>query len=253
MPGWDRRISSRRSHPLVLVVGRHPHVDDGQIGLVLGDDGEQRLRIPHPREHLVPGVLEQTREALAEENGVLGDHDPHGSSASIRVPAPRGLWMRSVPPWASTRPVRPLSPVPSATVAPPLPSSATTSLSSPLATTASTWTCDGDRVLDGVRDRFADDEVGRRLDLRRKPLVGRFHVHRYGCRAGEIGQRRRKPLVQRGGRTPAAIVRRSSIASPISSTAESSAGPRIRASRGSDRCSRRRTIPSVTSRCWAPS
>ena len=103
---------SRGAHALVFVVGRHAHVDDGEIRLVLGDDGQQRLGVAHPRDDLVPGILEQSREPLAQQDGVLRDHDPHGISASIRVPAPGGLWMSSVPPWASTRSVRPMSPVP---------------------------------------------------------------------------------------------------------------------------------------------
>ena len=136
------------AHALVVVVGRHAHVDDGEIRLVLGDDGEQRFGVAHPRDDLVPGVLEQPREPFAQEDGVLGDHDPHGISASIRVPAPGGLWMSSVPPWASTRSVRPIEPGAAAPrVAPPMPSSTTTSLSAPSTTVASTRTCDGDACL----------------------------------------------------------------------------------------------------------
>ena len=136
-----------RAHTLVLIVGRHPHIDDRKIRLVLGDDGQQGLGIADPRDDLVPGILEQSREPLPEQDGVFGDHDSHGISASIRVPTPGGLWMRSVPPWAWTRSARPRRPVPFATVAPPLPSSATTSLSSPCATDASTRTRDGAACL----------------------------------------------------------------------------------------------------------
>ena len=77
------------AHSFVVVVGRHAHVDDGEIGLVLGDDDEQRVGVADPRNDLVAGVLEQAREPLAQEDSVLGDHDPHGISASSRVPAPR--------------------------------------------------------------------------------------------------------------------------------------------------------------------
>ena len=100
------------AHPFVVVVGRHAHVDDGEVGLVLGDDDEERVGVADPRDDLVAGVLEQAREALAQEDRVLGDHDPHGISASSRVPAPGGLSIRSVPPWASTRSARPVNPVP---------------------------------------------------------------------------------------------------------------------------------------------
>src|SRR5438094_6958833 len=114
------------AHALVLVVRRQADIDDGEMRLVFGDDGEQRLGVAHPCNDLVPGILEQSREPLAQQDRVLGDHDPHGISASSRVPAPVGLWISSVPPWASTLSVRPVSPVPPASVAPPMPSSATT-------------------------------------------------------------------------------------------------------------------------------
>jgi hypothetical protein len=81
----------RRAHALVLVVRRHAHVNDGEIRLVLGDDRHQGFGVAHPGEDHVPGILEQSCEPLAKQDGVLRDHDPHGISASIRVPAPRGL------------------------------------------------------------------------------------------------------------------------------------------------------------------
>ena len=89
-----------------------------------------------------------------------------------------------------------MSPVPLATVAPPTPSSTTTNLSSPLHDRGFHADVRRGCVLDGVRDRFADDEVGGRLDLGGKPLVGRFQVDRDGCGAGEVGEGRGQPLVQ---------------------------------------------------------
>ena len=62
---------------------------------MLGDEREQRSASPTRADHLVAGVLEQAGEALAQQYRVLGDHDPHGSTASIRVPAPPAS-MRSV-------------------------------------------------------------------------------------------------------------------------------------------------------------
>ena len=53
------------AHALVLVVGRHAYVDDGEIRLVLGDDGEQRLGVADPCDDLVPGILEESCEPLA--------------------------------------------------------------------------------------------------------------------------------------------------------------------------------------------
>ena len=69
-----------------------------EVGRVLADEREQHLGVAGAPDHLVAGVLEQAREALAQQHRVLGDHDPHGSSTAIRVPAPGGLSSASVPP-----------------------------------------------------------------------------------------------------------------------------------------------------------
>ena len=107
-----RRISRGRARALVVVVGRHAHVDDREVGLVLADQREQRVGVAGAPDDLVAGVLEQAGEALAQEDGVLGDHDAHGSSTAIRVPAPGGLSMASVPPCAATRSSIPAGPCP---------------------------------------------------------------------------------------------------------------------------------------------
>ena len=57
----------RGQQALVLVARRHAHVDDREVGLMLGDDGEQCRGIADPREHRVAGVLQQPREAFAEQ------------------------------------------------------------------------------------------------------------------------------------------------------------------------------------------
>ena len=108
--GCERRIFGRRARALVVVVGRHPHVDDREVRLVLADQREQRVGVARAADDLVAGVLEQPGEALAQEHGVLGDHDAHGSCTAIRVPAPGGLSMASVPPWAATRSACPAGP-----------------------------------------------------------------------------------------------------------------------------------------------
>ena len=48
-----------------------------------------------PSAHLESLVLEQARQPVADECGVVGDHDAHGISATIRVPPPGGLSMVS--------------------------------------------------------------------------------------------------------------------------------------------------------------
>ena len=93
---------------------------------MLADQREQRLGVAGAADDLVAGVLEQPGEPLAQQHGVLGDHDAHGSSTATRVPAPGGLSIASVPPWAATRSRIPASPRPPPRAAPPTPSSATT-------------------------------------------------------------------------------------------------------------------------------
>src|SRR6478735_1304101 len=110
---------------------------------VPGYERQQRVGVPRAADDLVPGVLEQAGEALAQQHGVLGDHDAHGSSTAIRVPAPAGLSSASDPPWAATRSAIPASPEPAPGDAPPTPSSLTTSRSTPLARAACTDTRDG--------------------------------------------------------------------------------------------------------------
>ena len=52
---------------------------------------------------LVALFRQQPRESLPHQQLVLADHDPHGSSAHNRVPAPGVLSSSSLPPTAATR------------------------------------------------------------------------------------------------------------------------------------------------------
>ena len=166
---------------------------------------------------VVPGVLEQAGEPLAEEHRVLGDHDSHGIATSTRVPLPRGLTISKVPPCAATRSRSPARPDPRRTTAPPTPSSATVTWSVPLSRDRANRHLRRRAVLDGVRERLAGDEVRRRLDARRRALAARLDVD--GDRRGsrEVAQSAAaSPSSSRAGRTPAAIWRRSAIAAPTS-------------------------------------
>src|SRR3954454_11194653 len=111
----------RGTDALVLERGRHPHVHHCEIGDVLGD------RRPEPI-----AVLEQPPQALSQQDLVLCDHDPQGSSASTRVPDLGGLSIRRLPPSAATRSAMPISPEPPAARAPPTPSSRTVTTRLPL-------------------------------------------------------------------------------------------------------------------------
>jgi len=76
---------------LVGMRGRHPHVDDGHVGLVLVDGGQERGRAVGGRHHVERLGPQQQRQALAQQRVVLGDHDPHGSSTRRVVGPPAGL------------------------------------------------------------------------------------------------------------------------------------------------------------------
>src|SRR4029453_11329426 len=130
---------------LVGVGRRHPDVDHGDVGAVGGHDPEQRFGVAHGGDDLAAAVVEQLGQPGLEQHGVLGDHDPHGSSTVIAVGPPGGLSTVRVPSTPAARWVSPRSrvPAPSAAapppsrVAPPRPSSLTTMRSrSPTRTTA---------------------------------------------------------------------------------------------------------------------
>jgi hypothetical protein len=73
-------------------VGRgHADVHHHRVGRVGAHPAEQLLGIPDPGGDPDADGLQYPSEALAEQHRVVGDHDPHGSSAVTQVPAPAGL------------------------------------------------------------------------------------------------------------------------------------------------------------------
>jgi hypothetical protein len=67
------------ARPLVEVTGRHPHIGDHDVRLVLGHQAQQGLGVARASHHVVTGVREQPGEAFTQEHGVLREHDPHVS------------------------------------------------------------------------------------------------------------------------------------------------------------------------------
>jgi hypothetical protein len=83
------------AHALVGLGGWEPHVDDGELGVVLVDGGDERLAVADRGDHLVAFVGEQGADALAQQHEVLADHDLHGDSESIiGTAAPPESWFR---------------------------------------------------------------------------------------------------------------------------------------------------------------
>src|SRR5262249_4603887 len=99
-------------------------------GLLAEDGVGERVGVVHLRDDLEVVVPQQPGQAVSQEREVLGDHDPHGSSARIVVGPPSGLSTVSFPSSASTRRRRPARPLPFAS-APPWPSSVIATASVP--------------------------------------------------------------------------------------------------------------------------
>ena len=114
---------------------------------MLADGRAEAIRVVDGGDHVVPGVLEEPAEALAEQDLVFGDHHPHGSSAVTTVPRPGGLSTVSVPPSAATRSLMPASPEPSDGRAPPTPSSRTRRMRLPFDLAALTTTSEAPACL----------------------------------------------------------------------------------------------------------
>lgn len=78
-----RAQQDRRPQPLVLEGGRHADVGHDDVGRVVGDRLQQPRRVAHRRHDLVPEAGEQRRQALAQQDPVLGEDY---AQASLTVP-----------------------------------------------------------------------------------------------------------------------------------------------------------------------
>ena len=99
----------RGAQALVGVRGRHAHVHDRDVGLVRADLAHQVLGVAGLADDVEARFLEQARETLAQEHGVVGDHDAdrvaHGREPSGRrsQAAAPGRGRPRAPPWARIR------------------------------------------------------------------------------------------------------------------------------------------------------
>ena len=98
-------------------------------GWMRSTSAEQLVSVAGQPDDLEPGLLEQPGEALAQDHRIVGERYPHGTSARSEVPRPGGLDTVIVPPSASIRSASPRSPEPPVGLAPPIPSSATSTSS----------------------------------------------------------------------------------------------------------------------------
>ena len=71
---------------------------------------EQLVGVADGGDDVLAGVGEDAGQPGPEEHGVLGDHDPHGSSTRIVVGPPSGLITYIVPPMPATRSRSPCRP-----------------------------------------------------------------------------------------------------------------------------------------------
>ena len=80
----------RGDEPLVRVRRRHADVDDRDVGVVRANLQEQLVGIARLADDLEAAVLEQAGDALAEEDGVLGENDSR--PLGLRLLQPSGEW-----------------------------------------------------------------------------------------------------------------------------------------------------------------
>ena len=221
---------------------------------MLLDRGEQGRGVADLRDHLVPAVGQQARPGpraagrCPRRSRRARDHRLDARARAGPTVDDEGAAVGAEPVGEPRQPAAGC-----ARRAPPTPSSATTRRIAPSCRAASMRIDDGRSVLDRVGDRLAGDEVGGRLDRARAAARASPRRRRGWGRARELARAAARPSSRLEGRRPAAIVRRSAMARPTSSTASSSAGSSTRADSGSDRWMRRRRMPSPTRRCWAPS
>ena len=76
VPGQLRADHPRGLQALGGLRRRHPDVDDSQVGPGRTDQGEQPGSVPRLAGDVEPGTVEQAGETFAQQDIVVGEHDP---------------------------------------------------------------------------------------------------------------------------------------------------------------------------------
>ena len=74
-----------RDQPFVGVRRRHPDVDEGDIRPLERHRSHQFVRVAALRNDLDAGIGEQPGQARPHQHDVVGDYDPHGTTAVSRT------------------------------------------------------------------------------------------------------------------------------------------------------------------------
>ena len=90
-------MTSAARRPSSVWVGGIRTSSSGEVGLVPLDGDERGLGVADGLDDLDAVGREQTDQPVAQEDRVLGDHDPHGISALSTVGPPTGLVTVRVP------------------------------------------------------------------------------------------------------------------------------------------------------------
>src|SRR5215472_18953285 len=121
------------AHSLSRVARRHAHVYHGDVRVVLGDRGPQRIGVANRGDHVMATIGQDLHQARADHRGVLGDDDRHRRTLRLRqawdgiltvttVGPPDGLLMWIVPSTIRSRSASPARPLPASMWALPVPS-----------------------------------------------------------------------------------------------------------------------------------
>ena len=233
---------------------RHADVDERDIRAQIANARKERHRRRRPgRRPRRRSPIEQAGDSLANQWRIIGDYDAHGNSARTVVPCPGSLSTTSVASSASSRSRRPARPESAASVC------TADSVVRTVTRSASAFSLEQHgclrrrSMLDDVRERFRDDEVGGELDGVWQTIPDRS-LHRDGQRRAPCERLDGRHRDRRRGGASGGFLGRARAARrspprprPVRARAMSAAAASAR------EASRPSATESVTSRCCAPS